>query len=129
MPYKAPPPLACYSMYVIYLLCFMTPSLPPSLLLLSLPSPSFLSSQGIQDLLICLEMLVAAVFFFYAFPLSDYLKSPQDSQASPSPTRQAEQHGVGFHSGGEGESRVEGPLPGVKVSCYAPGKPLHCILM
>lgn len=34
------------------------------------------SRQGIQDLLICLEMLVAAVFFFYAFPLSDYLRHP-----------------------------------------------------
>lgn len=63
-------------------------------------------------------MLVAAVFFFYAFPLSDYLKTPHDSQSGPSPTRQAEQHGlgVGFHSGAEGESRVEGPVPGAKVS-------------
>lgn len=25
-----------------------------------------------------MEMLVAAVFFFYAFPLSDYLRHPQD---------------------------------------------------
>ncbi|CAN0454662.1 unnamed protein product, partial [Discosporangium mesarthrocarpum] len=31
-------------------------------------------TQGIQDLLICLEMLVAAVLFLYAFPVSDYLK-------------------------------------------------------
>ncbi|CAB1116224.1 unnamed protein product [Ectocarpus sp. CCAP 1310/34] len=82
---------------------------------LSEHDPSEHVAQGIQDLLICLEMLVAAVFFFYAFPLSDYLKSPHDSQASPSPPRQAEQHGVGFHSGGEGESRVEVPLPGTKA--------------
>lgn len=39
-------------------------------------------SQGIQDLLICLEMLVAAVFFFYAFPLSDYLR-PQEEGDDP----------------------------------------------
>ncbi|CAM9401455.1 unnamed protein product [Ectocarpus sp. 8 AP-2014] len=82
---------------------------------LSEHDPSEHVAQGIQDLLICLEMLVAAVFFFYAFPLSDYLKSPHDNQASPSPPRQAEQHGVGFHSGGEGESRVEVPLPGTKA--------------
>lgn len=40
-------------------------------------------AQGIQDLLICLEMLVAAVFFFYAFPLSDYLPLQQQDHESP----------------------------------------------
>lgn len=51
--------------------------------------------QGIQDLLICLEMLVASVFFFYAFPLSDYLRSPCDQagRSMPmSPTRHLERH-------------------------------------
>lgn len=51
----------------------------------------FLALQGIQDLLICLEMLVASVFFFYAFPLSDYLRSPND-QPDLSPTRQLDRH-------------------------------------
>ena len=64
--------------------------------------------QGIQDLLICLEMLVAAVFFFYAFPLSDYLKNPQDQSHPP---QHPEQH---HHA--EDDSGGEGPLVGSNVS-------------
>lgn len=72
--------------------------------------------QGIQDLLICLEMLVASVFFFYAFPLSDYLRNPHD-QSSLSPTRQLQQRGVGgYHSSAEGGTGAERPLLGSKVS-------------
>lgn len=108
----------------------VTMSLPLSYLsrstgpLVGLSSPLMLSSdvfpvfylwQGIQDLLICLEMLVAAVFFFYAFPLSDYLRSTHD-QSSPSPPRQLQQRGVGgYHSSAEGVTGSERPLLGSKV--------------
>lgn len=66
-------------------------------------------AQGIQDLLICLEMLVAAVFFFYAFPLSDYLKSPQDQSHPP---KHPEQQNAGFHHHAEDDSGGEGPVVG-----------------
>lgn len=84
---------------------------------LRLPHPCFKSrvvvfacslffSQGIQDLLICLEMLVAAVFFFYAFPLSDYLKNPQDQSRN---SHSSKQHAHAENdSGGEGEESLLG---------------------
>ncbi|CAM9571759.1 unnamed protein product, partial [Hapterophycus canaliculatus] len=78
--------------------------------------PSEHVAQGIQDLLICLEMLVAAVFFFYAFPLSDYLRSPHD-QSSPSPTRQVQERGAGGYQGSaDGGAGVERSLLGSKPS-------------
>eukprot|EP00903_Cladosiphon_okamuranus_P008499 g8165.t2 len=68
--------------------------------------PSEHVAQGIQDLLICLEMLVASVFFFYAFPLSDYLKSPDNNDppmysVSMSPGRRRERHQHQRHHSGQ----------------------------
>lgn len=39
-------------------------------------------AQGIQDLLICAEMMVAAVAFFFAFPLGDFVQHSSASAAS-----------------------------------------------
>lgn len=47
-------------------------------------------------------MLVASVFFFYAFPLSDYLRSPQDQDnQSRTPTRQRDRHQHQHGGGGD----------------------------
>ena len=71
-------------------------------------------SQGIQDLLICLEMLVAAVFFFYAFPLSDYLKNPSDDPSDTSP--QHHRTSSGFRSHPEDPPEEETSLMDSNVS-------------
>jgi len=73
-------------------------------------------------------MLVAAVFFFYAFPLSDYLRSPTDqSLGSPSPTRQMEHSHRGQHHH-HGESGAEGPLIGSKV-CVVYAQDIACFFI
>lgn len=92
--------------FCFVLLCAFT-------LLSNILSPLFYFEQGIQDLLICLEMLVAAVFFFYAFPLSDYLKNPQDQSHPP---KHPEQQNAGFHHHAEDDSGGEGPIVGSNVS-------------
>ncbi|CAM9524981.1 unnamed protein product [Pylaiella littoralis] len=79
---------------------------------LSKHDPSEHVAQGIQDLLICLEMLVAAVFFFYAFPLSDYLKSPHDQASSPPRRKEQEQQD---RRSAKGDSGAEVPLMASKV--------------
>lgn len=57
-------------------------------------------------------MLVAAVFFFYAFPLSDYLKSPHDQASSPPRRKEQEQQD---RRSAKGDSGAEVPLMASKV--------------
>jgi Organic solute transporter Ostalpha len=46
-------------------------------------------AQGIQDLLICGEMMVAAVVFFFAFPLGDFVQRAPAPPAAAAPVPSA----------------------------------------